>query len=90
MKVLTLEGRLMTSKEALYLHLNRVFALPNHFGNNLDALWDVLNEATESTEILFLNVDLAQKQLGDYALELVNLLERLAQQNNCYTVSFRN
>lgn len=90
MKVLILDGRLMTSKEALYLHLNRVLALPNHFGNNLDALWDVLNEGTEPTEILFSNTDLAQKQLGDYGVKLVNLFERLAQQNNCYMVSFQS
>lgn len=79
----------MHSKEALYTHLSRIFSFPNDFGNNLDALWDVLNENDEPTTIEFLNVAEAEEHLGDYGEKLVTLLRKLEQENEYYMVRFR-
>lgn len=87
MKELTIDGKYMKSKEAMYVHLTRVFSLPSYFGNNLDALWDILTESEESTKINFLNVDLTRKYLGDYGERLIGLLEKLAEYDN-YTITF--
>ena len=88
MKTLIIDGEAMRSKESLYLHLTRVFSLPAYFGNNLDALWDSLNEKEEPTKIIFLNVNQAQKQLGHYGSKLIELLEKLAKENANYRISF--
>ncbi len=79
----------MKSKENLYLHLNRVFSFPHYFGNNLDALWDFLNESDEPTRIEFLNVALAREQLGAYGEKLIQLFEKLAENTENYVVSFQ-
>lgn len=89
MKELIIDGRLMQSKEALYTHLTRVFSLPSYFGKNLDALWDVLTESDEPTQINFLNADLARTYLGDYGDRLIALLEKLAQEHGQYTIYFQ-
>lgn len=73
----------------MYNHLARVFSLPSYFGNNLDALWDLLNETDEPTEIVFLNVNLALEQLGSYGESFIRLLEKLGIENEYYTIFFR-
>lgn len=88
MRLLTLDGKYMGSKELMYTHLNRVFSFPSYFGNNLDALWDFLNENDEPTKIEFINRDLAREYLGSYGESLVNLLKKLEQETTNYTVCF--
>lgn len=89
MKKLIIDGRFMQSKEAMYTHLTRVFSLPIYFGKNLDALWDVLTESEEPTQINFLNVDLARTHLGDYGDRFIALLEKLAEEHVQYTIHFQ-
>lgn len=89
MRELIVDGKLMQSKEALYVHLNRVFSFPSYFGNNLDALWDVLTENEEPTQINFVNTDLTRKYLGNYGENLIRLFESLAVKNKNYTICFK-
>jgi len=88
MKELTIEGQQMTSKKAMYLHLDRVFAFPHHFGNNLDALWDVLSTTNEPTIIYFENTDEFIDHMNDYGKKLIKLLQKLEQENENYTIHF--
>lgn len=74
----------MTSKQSFYRHLDQVFSLPDYFGNNLDALWDVLNEEKEASCIIFLNSKQANKNLGAYSERLIDLLKQLAKENKNY------
>lgn len=78
----------MASKSALYTHLNRVFAFPNHFGDNLDALWDVLSVANEPTVIYFKNTDQFLEHMNDYGQKFIKLLQKLEQENENYTIHF--
>ena len=89
MKELIIDGKFMQSKEEMYVHLTRVFSLPSYFGNNLDALWDVLNENNEPTQITFLNVDLTRKYLGSYGESFISLLNKLEQENEYYKICFK-
>lgn len=88
MKELIIDGKFMQSKEAMYVHLTRVFSLPSYFGNNLDALWDVLTENEEPTQIDFINVDSTREYLGTYGENLINLFERLEIENENYRIIF--
>lgn len=90
MRVLTINGKYMKSKEAMYIHLTRVFSFPNYFGHNLDALWDLLNEVDEPTVIEFKNVDLALDNLGDYGEKLLQVFTRLEEENDCYRIYYLN
>lgn len=90
MRVLTINGKYMKSKEAMYIHLTRVFSFPSYFGNNLDALWDLLNEVDEPTVIEFKNVDLALENLEDYGKRLLQVFKRLEEQNKYYRIYYVN
>lgn len=89
MRVLTLDGKHMRSKELMYRHLNQVFSFPSYFGKNLDALWDLLNENVEPTKIEFINPDLAREYLGSYGESFISLLKKLGQKNKNYTICFK-
>lgn len=83
-----IDGARMTSKEAVYSQLNRLFCFPNYFGNNLDALWDVLTEETEATTIYFKNVATLREQLDGYGEKLIRLFQNLEKRTDNYTVHF--
>lgn len=51
MKTVWLDGRLYGDLEKVYRELDRNLHFPDHFGHNLDALYDVLSETSERTEI---------------------------------------
>jgi len=88
MKELIIDGQQMTSKNALYTHLDRVFAFPHYFGNNLDALWDVLSAKNEPTVIYFKHTEKLINQMDSYGEKLVQLFRQLEQENNNYTIYF--
>jgi ribonuclease inhibitor len=83
-----IDGRMMTSKNAVYTHLDRIFSFPSHFGNNLDALWDVLTEENEATIIHFKHTEVLTKHLEDYGKKLLKVFKNLEQKKANYTIYF--
>lgn len=53
MKTVVFDFEQLGSKEHFYAEFGRVFALPNYWGHNLDALWDEM-----STNPVFLSVNI--------------------------------
>lgn len=88
MRQFLINGKSMTSKEAIYQQLNRLFSFPPYFGKNLDALWDVLNEATEPTEIHFIHVESLLEQMEGYGEKLLNVFRQLEKSNEHYKIHF--
>ena len=81
-------GQRMTSKGAIYTHLNRLFCFPNNFGNNLDALCDFLTEENEPTKIHFEQTDALLDEMPEYGKKVLGLFEQLDKQTDNYTVYF--
>ena len=46
-----IDGRKMTDKQILHAYLKEQCRFPDYYGNNLDALYDVLTDRTEPLEI---------------------------------------
>lgn len=88
MKELIIDGAAMTSKKAMYIHLSRVFSFPSHFGNNLDALWDILTEENEPTTIYFKNVTKVIEHLDGYGEKLIQVFQNLQQTTDNYRIYF--
>lgn len=88
MREFIIDGKMMTSKQAMYTHLNRIFSFPNHFGNNLDALWDVLTEENEPTVIYFKHIEELIDHLDGYGEKVVQVFQNLEQTKENYTVHF--
>jgi len=70
----------MRSLDDLYDQLSTRLSLPEHFGRNLDALWDVLSTDVEgSFEIEWEYADDSKKSMGndfDRAAKLLRELEK--------------
>lgn len=72
-----LNGRRMTSRDELFIHIMEKFDLPEHFGGNLDALWDVLSTHDRPTAIFLVYTDDMVEALGGYGVKVIELFRDL-------------
>ena len=76
MKKVILKGSLITSKEILHNILKTQLKLPDYYGENLDALWDVLSEEMEDPlVIIWQDFNISKEYLGEYAKKVVQLFD---------------
>lgn len=74
MKVI-LDFEKINSKEELHQYLKEQLALPEYYGNNLDALHDCLAEKREPVSISICHFEALEKSLGEYADVLLQVLK---------------
>jgi len=76
----TLNGSTIRSLDDLYDRISTRIDLPEHFGRNLDALWDVLSTDVEGPfEIIWKHADNSKRLMGkdfDRAVKLLQELEK--------------
>ena len=82
MMTVQLDGTLMTTREELHDHLAEQLRLPEHYGRNLDALFDLLTEISEPVTICLINSDALDK----YGVQVLRVLRDAAAENSCLTV----
>jgi ribonuclease inhibitor len=59
----TLQGSHIQDVETFYREVSKVFAFPDYFGNNLDALYDCLSEY-EGETVVWTEFDAIEEKLG--------------------------
>ena len=82
------DGRLISDREELYDQLTRQLNLPAYFGRNLDALFDLLTEVSEPTEIHFEHTVEMEASLGSYAMALRSTLLDAQHENKNLIINF--
>ena len=83
----TLDGKTMGSLDDLYDQLSLRFSLPEHFGRNLDALWDVLSVDIEGPfEIVWKDAKVSKKAMARDFDRVVKLLEDLQEERDDFTL----
>ena len=75
MKLVILNGYLMSDKEKTHQYLCEQLELPDYYGRNLDALYDCLSEMSSDTYIILINGDLMLENLKDYGQSLIEVFE---------------
>jgi len=85
MQIICLDFREIESREELHDFLERNLELPEYYGRNLDALYDVLTEESEETVISVTGID--DETLG-YFKACVSVLRDAARENDRLTVRF--
>ncbi len=75
-------------KEGLHFLLKEKLGFPDYYGNNLDALWDLLNEITEETELCFASFGVLEESMPQYADKFRITLEQAAEENPCLCLAF--
>ncbi|MBQ7870643.1 MAG: barstar family protein [Oscillospiraceae bacterium] len=84
--LLHLDGALLPDRGALHDLLQRELALPDYYGRNLDALYDLLTERREPVAFCLSHWAALEANLGRYAAALRRTLEEAAAANPAVTV----
>ena len=71
---IVLEGEKMLSRREAHEHLAQQLALPDYYGRNLDALYDVLTEREGPTRIIIRHGNTLLSWLGDYGKALIQTM----------------
>lgn len=82
MKYVLLDGSKMTSKETVHAYLASTMSFPDYYGNNLDALWDVLTTISEPVDITLINKKELMDHLNEYANALLALMQEASTVND--------
>jgi ribonuclease inhibitor len=82
MRKIHIAAEQFTTEEEVHDFFQEQFNLPDYYGRNLDALYDVLSEVTEKTQIIISSGVADEANLGEYGERLLTVLEEVAQDNN--------
>ena len=83
MKQFSLDGARLTDRKTAHDHLMEVLPLPEHYGRNLDALFDCLTEFSDCT-VTLQNVPLLQESI--YGQAILNTFRDAAAENSGLTL----
>jgi len=82
-KKCTLNGSAIRSLDDLYDQLSQQLALPEHFGRNLDALWDALStDVAGPFEIIWKNADASKQSMGRDFEQVLKVLRELQEERD--------
>ena len=76
-----LDGKAMVDRVSAHSHLVERLELPTYYGRNLDALYDVLTEIGEETEIILTDPAAVAEQMGKYGEALLATMQEAAEEN---------
>ncbi|HJA89491.1 MAG TPA: barstar family protein [Candidatus Jeotgalibaca merdavium] len=81
MEQIILDGREFLDKETSHDYLSRQLGLADHYGRNLDALWDCLTTDFTPKRIVIRHPQAISQQLGRYGVMLLSLFSQLKRAN---------
>jgi ribonuclease inhibitor len=89
MKEIRLNGNKMVDKASTHAYLKRKLLLPNHYGNNLDALWDCLSTDFSAKLIIIQNPEILIDNLSTYGKLIIKLFQEVARENKYIDLDIR-
>ena len=81
MNKIVLDGEKMTSKKKAHSYLKHKLDAKEYYGENLDALWDVLSTYDRNISIEFINIDKLMENLEDYGKSILTIFEDAQWEN---------
>ncbi len=86
---LLLDGKIIVDKQILFIELKKQVNSPEFYGDNLDALWDVLSYSDEHIKITIINHEDLITNLGKYQESLIELFEDLKDVNDNVSIDIK-
>ena len=88
-KKVRLAGKSIRSLDEFYGEIAKKLRFPEHFGRNLDALWDVLTTDIKGPlELAWEDSELSKKSMGKDFEKVAALLRDVAKERKDFKVSF--
>ena len=84
--VIDLDG--VSDKEEFYSVIRDAIEIPDYFGNNLDALYDVLTEDFEEKTIVIKGIEQTADEMKDYMKKFRRLCDDVAEENEAIRFVF--
>ena len=81
METILIDAAAMPDREAAHAYLAERLALPDYYGKNLDALYDLLCERSAPTRLVIRDRSAILGNLGPYGEALLRTLEDAAGEN---------
>ena len=85
-----IDGRNITDKLMLHQYLKEQCDFPEYYGNNLDALYDVLTDRTEPLEITVMHAEELKEVLCGYGEAFLETLQDAAAKSKHIVVNILN
>ena len=74
-----LDGRRMSTREAAHEHIAERLSVPEYYGRNLDALWDMISGM--DADVTLRHADAMLSSLGAYGCRILSTLYEAAEEN---------
>jgi ribonuclease inhibitor len=88
-KKIRLPGKSIHSLDEFYGEIAKKLRVPEHFGRNLDALWDVLTTDIKGPlELAWEDSEISEKSMGKDFVKVVTLLRDVEKERGDFKVSF--
>lgn len=78
----------IAKKEEFHELLAKELPLPDYYGGNLDALYDILTEYGEGWNLIFYNILQAEPQLSDYLTKVRRMAKRAVAETDDLKIRF--
>ena len=89
-KKVRFQGKAIRSLDEFYDEIARKLHFPDHFGRNLDALWDVLTTDVKGpVELVWEGADASKKSMGKDFEKVAALLLDVEKEREDFKVFFR-
>lgn len=86
MEIIILDGKCMRDFESAHDYLSRVLRLPEYYGRNLDALYDLLT-AYPAARLTLRHPEMLVAHLGNYGELVLRVLADAAAENPAFTLN---
>ncbi|MFA9422999.1 MAG: barstar family protein [Sedimentibacter sp.] len=88
MEKIMLDGSKMTSKSTAHKYIKEALNFPIYYGENLDALWDMLSTISIPTSIYLTNEDKLKENLGEYGELFIDVFQEASCDNDniCFSI----
>lgn len=90
MEEIFLNSNKMTSKSEAHKYIKEMLKLPSYYGENLDALWDMLSTKSKIISIFLLHEDNLYDNLGQYGKLLMEVFHDAANNGNIQFAIIKN
>ena len=82
MEEIFLDAKQMTSKSEAHKYIKEMLKLPSYYGENLDALWDILSSKSNIISIFLLHEEILYDNLEQYGKQLVEVFHDASNNGN--------
>ena len=78
-------GSKIYTEQDFHNQISKIFSIQDYYGNNLDALWDLLSTNVERPiTLVWKDAMFSKNQLKSIFIEIVKVLERVKKQDKDY------